>query len=318
MNATPQPKPNWFQTWLIAVRPFSFPASTMPVVFGSVAAAVVTHTPFKWGSALMAFFSMVALHAASNLWSDVNDFRHGIDRVPAPVSGAVVRGWITARQAFIVAWLFLLVGGALGVMLAWQVGLPLWILGGVGVLIGVGYTARPLQLKYHALGDLAVFLDFGILGSLGAWVVQTGQLDWRPALWAVPFSLLVIGILHANNWRDIVSDGHCAIRTVANLLGDRGSLAYYGFLLFAPFAIILALIALRLVAPGTPAGLPWTFLVTLFALPVAVRCWRKALHRQQPVHPLDFVALDGATAQLNLQFGLLCTAALLVYACLLK
>ena len=77
-------------------------------------------------------------------------------------------------------------------------------------------------------------------------------------------------------------------RTVANLLGDRGSLAYYGFLVFAPFAIIFALMALRLVAPNTPAGLPWTFLVTLLALPVAVRCWRKALRRRQPVHSFLF------------------------------
>jgi 1,4-dihydroxy-2-naphthoate octaprenyltransferase len=317
MNTTLPPKPNWFQTWLTAVRPFSFPASTMPVIFGSVAAAVFTPAPFKWGGALLALFGMVALHAAANLWSDVNDYRRGLDRVPTPVSGALVRGWITVRQTFVAAWVFLLLGGACGALLAFQVGLPLWILGGVGVLIGVGYTARPLQLKYHALGDLAVFLDFGILGALGAWVVQTGQFDWRPVLWAVPFSLLVIGILHANNWRDIVNDGHCAIRTVANLLGDRGSLIYYGLLVFAPFVIILALIALRLVAPAAWLGLPWTFLVTLLAVPSALRCWRKALRRRQPAQPLDFVALDGATAQLNLQFGLLCTVALLLHACFL-
>ena len=103
----------------------------------------------------------------------------------------------------------------------------------------------PLPLKFNALGDLAVFLNFGVLGSLGAWTVQTGTLSWVPVVWAVPMSLLVVAILHANNWRDIRSDTDGGIRTMASVLGDARSEAYYRFLLMAPFAILLVLMLLR-------------------------------------------------------------------------
>jgi 1,4-dihydroxy-2-naphthoate octaprenyltransferase len=252
---------------------------------------------------------MVCLHSGSNLLNDVGDYRKGIDRVPTPVSGAVVRGLITVRQAVAAACLLLLVGVGLGLFIVSQVGLPILYLGMVGVAIGVLYTLGPAPLKYHALGDLAVCLNFGILGSLGAWTVQTGSMSLVPAVWAVPIGMLVAGILHANNWRDIPTDSEAKIVTMASILGDRGSLAYYGFLLFGAFALVLGLIAVPRIA-GLRMAMPVTFLVVLLALPLAIRLMRRALARKTPRSPLDFAALDGATAQLNLVFGLLCVGAL--------
>ena len=315
MNADPA-QPGWLKTWLVAIRPFALPASTMPVIFGTTAAVVLGGAALQPLPALAALLAMVALHCGANVLSDVYDFRHGLDTQVTPVTGAVARGWLSQRQALVGAGVLLALGAALGALLAWHVGTALWLIGGVGLLIGVCYSMPPVALKYHALGDLAVFLDFGILGSLGAWTIQTGRPAWAPAIWAVPMSLLVIGFLHANNWRDITGDGERDVHTIARLLGDRGSLAYYGVLLFAPFLIIAALIAWRLVQPAAALGLPWTFAVLLLALPLALRCWHKALRRAAPAQPMDFIALDGATAQFNLQFGLLCTAAVIAYGLL--
>jgi 1,4-dihydroxy-2-naphthoate octaprenyltransferase len=294
--------------WLVAVRPWSFPASTMPVVFGTALAVVMGGARFSPLRFLWAIATMVVLHAAANVLSDVFDFRHGLDREVTPVSGAVVRGWLTDVQAMRGAAVLFGLGTISGLLIARTAGRPLLIVGGVGVAVGACYTL----LKARALGDLAVFLDFGLLGAAGAWIVQTGAFSWLPVLWTVPMAMLVIGILHANNWRDIVSDGERRVSTVAGLLGDRGSFGYYGFLIFGPFLIDLAFIALPRLARGPLRPMPWTFLLVLLALPNALRLWGRAVRRAAPRAPLDFIILDGATARHNLVFGLLSTAAVIL------
>lgn len=307
-------QPSFVKKWLISTRPFALPASTMPVVFGT-ALAVWQGAAFEPWLFLMALVAMVCLHTGSNLLNDIGDFRKGVDTTPSPMSGGIVRGIISVREAAAAAVILLLVGCGLGVVIVAQVGLPILYLGLVGVAIGVLYTLTPVALKYHALGDLAVFLNFGILGSLGAWTVQTGSLSIVPAIWAVPIGMLVAGILHANNWRDIRSDSDAAITTVASLLGDRASMGYYGFLIFGAFAFVLVLVGVTNLANLTSLmnnspAMPLTFVVVLLALPLAIKLLRRAAHRTTPGNPIDFVALDGATAQLNLAFGLLCTGAL--------
>jgi 1,4-dihydroxy-2-naphthoate octaprenyltransferase len=223
-----------------------------------------------------------------------------------PVSGAIVRGWLSTGAVTRVSILLFAAGSAIGLGLAAVTGLPLLLVGAAGVAVGAGYTL----LKYHALGDLAVFLNFGLLGALGAWIVQTRSFSWLPVVWTVPMALLVIAILHANNWRDIATDGDRRVRTFASVLGDRGSEAYYAFLIFGSMAIVLAYVAGPRLAGGPLPALPWTFGVVLLALPRALVLWGRARRRRAPRQPMDFVILDGATARYNLVFGLLCTAAL--------
>ncbi len=300
--------PSTFRKWLIAARPWSFPASSMPVVFGTALAVVVGGARFSPLRFLWALVTMMVLHGAANMLSDVYDYRHGLDRDVTPVSGAVVRGWLTERQVFRGAAVLFTLGAVSGLLIAWWTGPSLFIVGGIGLVVGVCYTL----LKARALGDLAVFLDFGLLGGAGAWIVQTGRFSWLPVFWTVPMALLVIAILHANNWRDIRSDGERRVNTVAGLLGDRGSLVYYGCLVFAPFVIDLALVAVPRLAGGRVRPMPLTFLVVLLALPSAVRLWGRAVRRASPRKPMDFVILDGATANHNLVFGLLSTAAVIL------
>jgi 1,4-dihydroxy-2-naphthoate octaprenyltransferase len=308
-------QPSTLRKWITAGRPWALPASTMPVLFGTSLAVVIGGAPLQPIRFLLAFLAMVILHTAANMLSDVYDFRRGLDRDVTPVSGAVVRGWLTPEQVQKGAFLLFALGCALGLVIALLTGWTLFYVGLVGVAIGAAYSF----LKYRALGDLAVFLNFGILGGLGSWIVQTRTFSWIPVLWTIPMAMLVVGILHANNWRDTVSDTELRVKTMASIYGDRGSLAYYGFLLFGSMAIVLFvfMIGPRLIGGGL-VPMPWTFAVVLLALPEALRLWGRALRRRTPRQPMDFVILDGATAQYNLQFGLLCTAAVWIQALLAK
>lgn len=304
--------PSFFKKWMISIRPFSLPASTMPVLFGTVLAATYGGYAFKPVLFVLALLGMVLLHAGANILSDVFDYRKGLDKEPNPVSGGVVRGIITQKEAIRASVILLVVGSAVGFLLTYLVGIWLLVIGVGGVIIGIFYTSgRGFSLKYSGLGDLAVFLNFGILGGLGSWYVQSGELSWIPVVWTVPMATLVIAILHANNWRDIASDTDGKIKTVASILGDRRSLAYYGFLIFGPFVMILGFIFVPMLLFRDLPAMPLTFLITFISLPVALRLWKLAVLRKTANDPMDFVTLDGKTAQFNLQFGLLCTLALL-------
>jgi len=291
--------------WVIAARPWALPASTMPVIFGTSLAVVIGRAHFSPGLFLLALLGMIFLHGGANMLSDVFDFRRGLDKDVTPVSGAIARGWLSPRQVAAGSVVLFVFGAAIGLYLVSLSGRTLLVIGALGLAVGIFYTG----LKYHALGDLAVFLDFGLLGSLGAWVVQTRRFSWIPVIWTVPMAMLVVAILHANNWRDSISDRERRVTTVAGLLGDRGSLLYYSFLLFGSMAIIIGLIFLPGLISSRLVAMPLTFLIVLLALPRAFGLLGRARRRHAPRKPMDFIILDGATANYNLLFGLLCTAA---------
>lgn len=309
-NTKPPGRLRALRRWLVAARPWALPASSMPVVFGTALAWVIGDTPLSVGRFLWALLTMMVLHSAANMLSDVFDDRRGLDgaRDPAPVSGAIVRGLLAGRQVLRGALLLFALGTASGLLLALQTGTALLVVGALGVAVGASYSL----LKVFALGDLAVFLNFGLLGALGAWIVQARSFSWLPVVWAVPMALLVPAILHANNWRDAGKDRELEVVTVASLLGDHGSLVYYGALLFSPFLLTPALMAIPRFSGCGLRPMPLTFLLVFLALPNALRLWGRAVRRAAPRSPLDFLALDGATARHNLLFGLLATAAVLL------
>ncbi|RPJ19980.1 MAG: prenyltransferase, partial [Planctomycetaceae bacterium] len=223
MNVQQIAPTSWARLCLVAGRAWSLPASTMSVAFGTVLAVTIGGAAFDCPLFLLSFLGMALLQVGANMLNDVYDYRNGLDTQVNPASGAVVRGWITPRQALVGSAACIAIGSMIGFYIVSRVGIPILCLGAVGVLGGILYTWGPWPLKYHALGDLAVFLNFGVLGALGAWTVQTGHLSWVPAVWAIPMSLLVIAILHSNNRRDICYDTEGEIRTVATCLGDVGS-----------------------------------------------------------------------------------------------
>jgi 1,4-dihydroxy-2-naphthoate octaprenyltransferase len=309
---SPSQSPSSLRKWIIAGRPWSFPASSMPVVFGTSLGVVIGGAPLSWIDFLLALAAMIILHAAANMISDVFDFRRGLDRDITPVSGAIVRGWLTPSQVTSGAAAFFAAGSLIGLFLVLRTGWPLLVIGAIGLPIGIFYPF----LKRRAFGDLAVFMNFGILGALGAWTVQARHLSWIPVVWTVPMAMLVSAILHANNWRDSITDTEKRVKTVAGLLGDSGSLRYYHLLVFGPFLILLGLIFLPRVLDGRLTPMPVTFLLVFLALPAALELSRRARRRRTPRRPLDFVILDGATANYNLLFGLLCTASIWLHLAL--
>lgn len=260
----------------------------MPLLLGTVCASVQTGI-FHLPRLLLALIGMLCLHAAGNIVSDIFDFRKGLDTQVTPTSGALARGLLSTGKMW--AWAGILTGAGcgIGIWLALTVSpLILWI-GVAGVLIGGSYT----WLKYHALGDLAVFITFASLGTLGGWVVQAARLSWFPVGWSIPLGLLITAILHANNWRDRDSDQQCGIQTLALKLGQTGSARYYRLLLMLALVTAVAL------------GQPLTTLLTLMAVPQMVALWRTADAYMKTKDGQLIIDLDGRTAQLNLIFGLL-------------
>jgi 1,4-dihydroxy-2-naphthoate octaprenyltransferase len=291
----------WMKKWLIAARPWALPASVIPVLFGSSLAATVGWVRLDLWLVFLTLLGMTVLHTAANMLSDVIDYRRGLDREPTPVSGAIVRGLLTSDQVLRGLVILFIIGAALGLILVWLGGILILYIGIIGIILGVSYP----WLKALALGDLVVLVDFGLLGSLGAWVVQAKQFSWLPVLWAVPQGMLVAAILHANNWRDSATDRDKRVISFASLIGDRGSLLYYNFLIFGSMVLMTGFVVIpRLFKLDFPS-LPLSLLIVLLALPYAISLGQKARRRRNPVQPSDFVTLDGATARYNLIFGLL-------------
>jgi len=296
-------KTSWLKKWLIAGRPWSLPASTIPVIFGASLAATVGWVKLQAGWLLLSLLAMVFRHLAANMLSDVSDWQRGLDREITPVSGAIARGWLTSRQVFRGSMVFFITGSVLGLVLVYLRGKLVLYTGLIGISLGLAYP----WLTAAALGDLAVFIDFGLLGSFGSWAVQTGQFSWLPIIWAVPQGMLIVAILHANNWRDILTDREKKILTMANLCGRRGSRLYYGTLIFGSMCLMAVLaIVPRFFGLDFPS-LPLSVLIVFLSWPQAWKLWKTATVKNegQSGDPPALTTLDGATARYNLLFGLL-------------
>jgi 1,4-dihydroxy-2-naphthoate octaprenyltransferase len=292
------------------MRPYAFPASIMPAFIGAAAAWYV-RWPLNVLHLVLTCLGVALIHAAGNLINDAYDYAKGIDRHVIPVSGAVVRNLITARQALSLATYCGIVGTAIGIYFLLLRGPLVLVICLGGLLLAVFYTAPPLHLKYRGLGDLAILLAFGVGVAAGSWLVQTGVLTWTPVVWGFPQAMLVIGILHANNWRDIGRDSELGAESFAQRLGDRGSFWYYVILTGGALLLAVAMTAASQVWNITPR-MPWTCLLVLCTVPQITKLIRIAHERPMAGDPPPFVVLDAATAQLNLSFGLLFTIGLVL------
>lgn len=301
------PKPdNPVKIWLTAVRPFAYSASVTAVLLG-FAVAFYEGYPVLWGRLFITLFGVVAFHTAANLLNDRYDFERGLDKQVLPMSGAVVRGWLTPEQVTRAAVGLIVFGSLCGLWLAWVAGWTVLALGALGAIIVLFYTRSGFCLKYTALGDLAIFLTFGILPVLGTYWVQTESIGIRPVLWSLPLVAYTVGILHANNWHDLESDPKSGCRTVASNLGDRRSSVYYRILMLGPFIMVaIYMLAGLTVFPALRS--PFTLFAVLLVLPKALKLIR--INRETDFQ--SFMMLDGLTAQMQMGFGLLLAVAFIV------
>ncbi len=294
----------------IALRPYSLPASLMPALIGAVGAWRVSGA-FSPVYLVLTGVGVALIHACGNLVNDAFDHARGIDREVIPVSGAVVRGLLTSSQALTLAAYCAIGGAGVGIYLTLVRGPLVAVLGLAGLFLAVSYTAPPLSLKYRGVGDLVILLAFGIGVAVGSWLVQAGRLTWTPVVWGLPQAMLIVGILHANNWRDVGRDRDLGARSLAQRLGERGSFWYFVLLTAGPVVLTAAMPLISRAWSLTPP-LPWTCLLVLGTVPQVVRLLRIAWVKPREGNPPPFVVLDAATARLALTFGLLFSAGLVL------
>lgn len=189
-----QLKPTGIKLWLMAVRAYSFPASVIPILFGSVlAVASNPDLSFNWGLFAITLTGAILVHIGSNVINDIYDYRTGMDKedkengVPAGGSMVLSFGWATEKQMKMIAIVSLTIASLIGVFLFTQAGEWILYLSLFGLLSAIFYTATPVSLKYKALGDLQVILSFGVGMTLGAYIVQTGSFSWIPVILSIPF-----------------------------------------------------------------------------------------------------------------------------------
>jgi 1,4-dihydroxy-2-naphthoate octaprenyltransferase len=301
-----RPPASALRLWGTAVRPFAYTASVLAVLLGLALSRYAGHATHWWRFGLT-LLGVACFHTAANLLNDAYDHRRGLDTEVQPTSGAVVRGWLTERQVLRAALLFLAIGVVCGLLLVWQVGWVVLLLGVLGSGFALGYTRAGVCLKYAGLGDLTVFASFGVLPVFGTYWVQARAFSWLPILWSLPLVSLTVAILHANNWRDIDSDTRKGCQTVANRLGEHGSELYYRVLVLMPFALVVLYLLLSRV-PALAGLAPGTVLLVLPAWPLALRLLRVRRDSADGA----FAMLDAKTAQHQLIVGSLLVLAFLL------
>jgi len=284
-----------FSAFVEVARPFSFTASSIPVLAGGALAFAAGQ--FDARLFLTALAAGVLMHLGTNTLNEIYDVRHGIDTITSPrASHALLKGRLSEAEAFRIAFGAYVLSALLGIVLIAARGWPVAAIGLVGLVGGFGYSAPPLQYKYKALGIPLVFALMGPLMVMGSYFVVTGSLAWQPLLVSIPIGLLVVAILHGNEWRDITDDARYGIGTLSTHIGRRW--AHLGYLSLVTGAYLVLVLAVLLRA------LPVTSLLALLSLPLLVRAIRASelgIQGQQRA----IAKIDLETAQLHAAFGLL-------------
>jgi 1,4-dihydroxy-2-naphthoate octaprenyltransferase len=300
--------------YFLATRPWSFSCSAQPALLGSILAFYyltgAEGFSFDWLTLVLTVAGMVLAQAVCNLVNDYFDHRWRCDlpqnsgaRNPFFDPGLSTRGLLGLTAGLAVVDLAIA-----GYFLATVGGWALWFLVAVGALMVVFYTAPPVSLKYHALGDLFIILTNGLAGTFGAFYVQaagvpfTGRQALAVLVFSVPVAFMGDVILNANNTRDVSEDRKVKAISFAGLVGEAGGVALEHFLIFGSFLVALVV---------APIFLTPLTLVTLLAVPMAYRLLYKLRHRPA-IDPAAYERVDLDGAALNLIFCSLYVGALAV------
>lgn len=290
------------QAWTLAARPKTLPAALTPVITGT---AVAFHEAGEggvhWPSAVLALVTALLLQIGANFANDALDFRRGVDTVEriGPVritaSGMVTSGTMLKATA-----LTLLLATASGLPLAIRGGWPMFVIGTAAIVCAIAYTGGPFPLGYLGLGEVFVFVFFGLAGVAGTAYVQTRDLTGLALAASIPIGALAVGILVVNNLRDLRTDARAGKRTVAVRIGDRLTRWEYK-------ALVLIAVAMPPVM-WFVGWLSWWWLITLVWLPVAGRLWSDITLRSGK----QLNATLGDTGKGLLLYGLLLSCALVL------
>lgn len=284
--------------WVIAVRPWSIPASAMPIIV-TLAYLFWKEAEINWLYGIWALVGMIIFHLAGNVWSDWFDFRKKVDAEDTFGAKTLTTGMFEPKEIRNLAIGLLAVSVACGLGLAAVTGIELLYIGIAGAVLTVLYPF----LKYNALGDLDILLTFAFLPTLGTSFAATGTIDWNVLLIALPVGLITDGILHSNNTRDMVTDKRAEIKTMAMGLGKKVSVMLYGFEMIFPY-VWVGIISLL-------GHMPFGTVVIFLTLPIAIGC-AKTMKNSLTGGPALIADLDVRTANLQLQFSALLTISLVI------
>jgi len=293
----PAASPGWLPVWILAARPRTLTAAVVPVVIGTAVAA--SYGAMRPLPALAALFAAICIQIGTNFANDYHDFQRGADtheRVGPPrvtQSGLVPPRTVRAAALYAFGAAFVI-----GIYLALVGGWPILLTGVASIAAGWAYTGGPWPFGYHGLGDLFVFVFFGLVATAGTTYVQMHAVP--PSAWiaAVPVGALATAILSVNNLRDIATDARAGKRTLAVRLGASATRTEYVLLLVVSFAAPLVLATM---------ARPWV-LLPMAALPLAAIPLRLVFRARGA----ELNRALGATARLQLVYGLLLAAGLVL------
>lgn len=237
--------PSHLVTWLAATRPRTLAAGAAPVLVGTaLGSTVTTVTRIDWLSAAACLVGAILIQIGSNFANDAFDGLKGAD-TPDRVGPqrAVASGLISARAMLIATGMVLALAFVIGLYLSTIGGWPILVMGVISLICAVAYTGGPYPLAYHGLGDLFVFLFFGLFAVLGSAWIQVATATWLPLsdpavrAWitdstiagiciAAAVGLQATGIIAVNNLRDLATDATVGKHTLAVRFGDLGCRRY--------------------------------------------------------------------------------------------
>jgi 1,4-dihydroxy-2-naphthoate octaprenyltransferase len=277
------------RTWIVGARPRTLPAAVVPVVVGSGVA--VGYGEFLLGRAALALLVALALQVGVNYANDYSDGVRGTDTERIGPVRLVGSGLAEARQVLAAAAGCFAIACAAGLALAALTSWWLILLGAAAVAAAWFYTGGSRPYGYRALGEVSVFVFFGLAAVAGTAYVQMRTVTWLLWAAAAAIGLLACALLVINNLRDIPTDRESGKRTLAVVLGDHRTRLLYSACILVPFCVVLAL------APARPLSL-----LALAALPLALAPMRQV--RDGATGRGLIVAL-GQTGRLELAYGIL-------------
>ncbi|TVQ94308.1 MAG: 1,4-dihydroxy-2-naphthoate polyprenyltransferase [Deltaproteobacteria bacterium] len=279
------------RAWILAARPKTLPAAIVPVMVGTSVA--YAHGEAALLPAFAALLGALLIQIGTNFANDYFDFASGADTAKRlGPTRAVQAGLLHANAVKGATALSFGLAGLVGLYLVAVAGWPIAVIGVLSILSGLAYTGGPYPLGYHALGDLFVFLFFGLIAVTGTHYVQAVTFSFEALTASVPIGLLATAILVVNNYRDLKTDAEAGKNTLAVRIGRRATRAFYLALLLGAYAVPVG----QVLAGGRIA-----LLLPLVTLPLALLLARGLGHREgAQLNPLL-----ARTAALMASYGLL-------------
>ena len=288
----------------MAARPRTLPAAIAPVLVGTAAAIELVGELPRFGALIAALVGSIFIQIGTNLANDYSDAKRGADMVerlgPVRVTAA---GLVAPQRVLVATWLAFAVAVAAGIYLATAAGWVIIAVGVASIAAGVLYTGGPRPYGYAGLGELFVFLFFGLVAVNGSYYVQLEELEWLPFGLSVAVGCLATAILVVNNVRDIETDRRAGKNTLAVRIGRANARRLYLGLVGLAYVTLAVILAVE--------GGPWWGLLGLISAPLAIRPTREVMTRTDG--PALNSALAGTGALLG-AFSLALSAGLLIAA----